>query len=114
MYLLILRNNASKITTPFFVEAEESNALFISLNIDLSTLDDGEYTYAIVPFYGDEDYASSISFSYKGNLLDSVISCPDGDVVLRNLHPQIGVLQIGDYSEAKAFDNGIEKKYLYE
>ncbi len=129
-YLLFTRNSASNsITRSLFLSMVDDDG--ISVKIDTSELDslnnaaDGEYQYAIVPYYGEwsseegKAYADAITYEYAGNLLDTIIHCPDGDIMLRYLHPQTGILKIGTdmvpevITDSDAGD-GHYKNYLYD
>lgn len=113
-YLFIYRNNASNKTDYFVTSGTEHQELYIELHTGeyLEGKNDGEYDYALVPFYGDSAY--TLSFNYGGNLLDTEITCPDGKVILRDLNPATGTFRIGTVKEPKQYDKDNNKTYYYE
>lgn len=130
-YLLIIRNSASaRIHRSIFIDDVEDDGLRLIIHnaeilVSLNSSEDGEYQYAITPYYGEWEtdegkaYTDAITIEYAGNLLDSIIHCPDGDVTLRDLHPQTGILRIGDYDIPNAITNkdagdGYYNNYYYD
>lgn len=113
-YLCIVRNNASKKNQHFLADVITSNELWTSLDVDFDTWDEGEYTFVATCFYGDDLYYDNMTIDFKGDILDSVIHCTDGDVVLRDLNPFVDTLLIGEYKEIAVYDDKQDKNYLYD
>lgn len=115
-YLFIYRNNASNEASNFVGYGEQTQELYVTLQVGsrFKDLPEGEYTYALVPFYGSDDYYSGMTLKYEGNLLDTLISCPDGDVVLRDLNPATGIFRIGKIGTRNTYDGDNNKIYFYE
>ena len=113
-YLFIYRNNASNKANYFIASGTEYQELYIDLAVgdNLEGENDGEYTYALVPFFGNSAY--TLSLQYGGNLLDTIITCPDGVVKLRDLNPATGIFRIGTIKEPDQYDAGKNKTYYYE
>lgn len=113
-YLFIYRNNASNETNNFVTSGVQTKELYITISADLDSLPEGEYTYALVPFNGSDEYYNAMTFKYGGNLLDTTISCLDGDVVLRDLNPATGLFRIGEIGTINTYDDDNNKTYYYE
>lgn len=118
-YMLITRNNASAKNACLFVSSDSEDKLRVILDANLDGYEDGEYQYAVIPFYGSEEYAAAIEIEYMGNLLDSVIHCPDGSIEVKDLHPQTGIMLIGDATVTENISDedagsGYNKIYLYD
>lgn len=90
-YDLILQNNASK---EFFIYSgltdNSYNRLFYQFDVELD-VPDGEYTY-VVQFNTRDD----VEYDLNIPLLDSILHTGEGDVLLRDLQPSTGLLQIGE------------------
>lgn len=116
-YLFIYRNNTSNKTSNFIANGVQYQDLYITLSVEEHLVDEpeGEYTYALVPFKGSDRYYSAMTFNYEGNLLDTIISCEDGDVKLRDLNPATGLFRIGkEIKETNTYDTGNNKTFYYE
>lgn len=113
-YLFIYRNNASNEANNFVTSGVQTQELYNTISADLDDLPEGEYTYALVPFIGSNQYYSEMEFNYGGNLLDTIISCPDGDVVLRDLNPATGLFRIGQIGTINTYDEDNNKTFYYE
>lgn len=90
-YDLILQNNASK---EHFIYSgltnSSTNHLYYRFDVELD-VPDGEYTYAILI-----DNREDVEYELKTPVLSSILHTEDGDVVLRDLQPSTGLLQIGE------------------
>lgn len=91
---LILQNNASK---EFFIYSGltniSTNPLYTEFDIELD-VPEGEYTYATTI-----NNRTDVSYELKTPLLKSILHTEDGDALLADLHPQTGLLQIGEYGK---------------
>lgn len=91
-YDLLLENNASK---EFFIYSGltdiSDNHLYYKFNIDLSSLKSAEYTYVVLINNRDD-----VEYELKIPLLMTILHTGEGDVLLRDLQPSTGLLQIGD------------------
>lgn len=89
MYTLFLQNNATKKEYYFDGLDNIGNPLYFEFKIDLDSLDGGEYTYALI-------FNERIDCEYelKDALLDTVIKTGEGNVILRDLEPELGLLRI--------------------
>lgn len=113
-YLFIYRNSASNNADNFVTNGEQTKELYITIEANLEGLPNGEYNYALVPFCGSDEYYDGMTFDYKGNLLDTMIHCPDGSIMLRDLNPATGIFRIGKIGETNTYDEGNNKIYFYE
>lgn len=91
-YDLLLQNNASK---EFFIYSgltdTGDNHLYYKFNIDLSSLKSAEYTYVVLINNRDD-----VEYDFNTPILDTILHTGEGDVLLRDLQPSTGLLQIGD------------------
>lgn len=91
---LILQNNASK---EFFIYSGltniSTNPLYTEFDIELD-VPEGEYTYATTI-----NNRTDVSYELKTPLLKTILHTEDGDALLADLHPQTGLLQIGEYGK---------------
>ena len=91
-YDLLLQNNASK---EFFIYSgltdTGDNHLYYKFNIDLSSLKSAEYTYVVLINNRDD-----VEYVMNTPILDTILHTGEGDVILRDLQPSTGLLQIGD------------------
>ena len=91
-YDLLLQNNASK---EFFIYSgltdTGDNHLYYKFNVDLSSLKSAEYTYVVLINNRDD-----VEYDMNTPILDTILHTGEGDVVLRDLQPSTGLLQIGD------------------
>lgn len=92
---LILQNNASK---EFFIYSGltniSTNPLYTEFDIELD-VPEGEYTYATTI-----NNRTDVSYELKTPLLKTILHTEDGDALLADLHPQTGLLQIGEYGKS--------------
>ena len=101
MYDIILQNNASK---EFHLFNQLENVSLTNLymefdNIDLDELPAGEYT--IVCLFNDRD---DIEYEYKTPILQTILHTSEGDIVLKDLYPFIGLLRIGDVQDVNTYN----------
>ena len=91
-YDLLLENNASK---EFFIYSGltdlSENHLYYKFNIDLSSLKSAEYTYVVLINNRDD-----VVYDMNLPILETILHTGEGDVLLRDLQPSTGLLQIGD------------------
>ena len=91
-YDLILQDNGSK---QFFVFSGltdlSENHLYYKFNIDLSSLKSAEYTYVVLINNRDD-----VVYDMNLPILETILHTGEGDVLLRDLQPSTGLLQIGD------------------
>lgn len=115
-YLFVYRNNASNKANYFLASGTQYQELYITLEVgdNLKDEPEGEYTYALLPFCGNEEYYNAMTFEYAGNFLDTMVHCPDASIMLRYLNPAIGTLRIGKIGETNVYDGGNNKIYFYE
>lgn len=90
-YDLLLQNNASK---EHFIYSGltdiSTNHLYHQFDVELD-VPDGEYTYVVTVNNRDD-----VVYELKTPLLSTILHTNDGDVILRDLQPGTGLLQIGD------------------
>ena len=91
-YDLLLENNASK---EFFIFSgltdTSDNHLYYKFNIDLSSLKSAEYNYVVLINNRDD-----VEYDLNIPILNTILHTGEGDVLLRDLQPSTGLLQIGD------------------
>lgn len=106
---LLLQNNASK---EFFVYSgltdTSENHLYYKFNIDLSSLKSAEYTYAVLTNNRDD-----VEYDLNIPLLMTVIHTGEGDVLLRDLQPDTGLLQIGDGKAVLEYDTDRDNDTIF-
>lgn len=109
-YDLILQNNASK---EYFVFSGltdiSTNHLYHSFDIELN-VPDGEYTYAL--FVNNRD---DVVYELKTPVLSIILHTEDGDVLLRDLQPDTGLLKIGAGKPVydNVYDESEDKKTIF-
>lgn len=89
-YSLLLQNNASK--EFFSYDGLTDNAdtkLFYEFEVELD-IPEGEYTYCV--FVNDR---ADVEYEFKTPLQETILHTEDGDVVLRDLQPETGLLRVG-------------------
>lgn len=90
-YDLLLQNNASK---EFFIYSgltdTSDNHLYYRFDTELE-VPDGEYTYVVLINNRDD-----VEYDLNIPILETVLHTGEGDVLLRDLQPATGLLQIGD------------------
>ena len=99
-YSLLLQNNTSK--EFFSYDGLTDNAdtkLFYEFEVELD-IPEGEYTYCV--FVNDR---TDVEYEFKTPLQETILHTEDGDVVLRDLQPETGLLRVG---------STIEKTNIYE
>lgn len=96
MYTLFLQNNATKKEHYFDgLENISGNSLYLQFELDLDEFVSGEYTYAC--FYNDRE---DCEYEFKDILLDTLVKTGDGNVILRDLQPELGLLRIAMSNES--------------
>lgn len=111
-YDIFLQNNASKqewVVTG--LENTSDNNLYLRFEEFSMPSDapEGEYTYALI-YNGRED----VSYDLKDVLLESVIHTGEGDVVLKNLRPLVGLLKYGTVESANTtYRTDVNKDFYY-
>lgn len=90
MYDLILYNNTTKDSVLYsgLTDKSENNLYYDFSGLDLD-LPLGEYTYFVL-FNERED----VQYMFKDVPLNSILHTEDGDVLLRDLEPETGLLRI--------------------
>ena len=90
-YDLLLENNASK---EFFIYSGltdiSDNHLYYRFDTELD-VPDGEYTYVVLINNRDD-----VEYDLNIPILNTILHTGEGDVLLRDLQPSTGLLQIGD------------------
>lgn len=90
-YDLLLENNATK---QFFIYSgltdTSDNHLFYRFDTELD-VPDGEYTYVVLINNRDD-----VVYDMNLPILETILHTGEGDVLLRDLQPSTGLLQIGD------------------
>lgn len=90
-YDLLLENNASK---EFFIYSgltdTSDNHLFYRFDTELD-VPDGEYTYVVLINNRDD-----VVYDMNLPILETILHTGEGDVLLRDLQPSTGLLQIGE------------------
>ena len=107
-YDLLLQNNASK---EFFVYSgltdASGNHLYYRFDTELD-VPDGEYTYAVLTNNRDD-----VEYDLNIPLLMTVIHTGEGDVLLRDLQPDTGLLQIGDGKAVLDYDTDRDNDTIF-
>lgn len=90
-YDLLLQNNASK---EFFIYSGLTdisiNHLYFQFDAELN-VPDGEYTYAVLVNNRDD-----VEYDLNIPLLNTILHTGEGDVLLSDLQPSTGLLQVGE------------------
>ena len=90
-YDLLLENNASK---EFFIFSgltdTSDNHLYYRFDTEID-VPDGEYTYVVLINNRDD-----VEYNLNIPILNTILHTGEGDVLLRDLQPSTGLLQIGD------------------
>ena len=90
-YDLLLQNNASK---EFFIYSgltdTGDNHLYYRFDTEID-VPEGEYTYVVLINNRDD-----VEYDFNTPILDTILHTGAGDVLLRDLQPSTGLLQIGD------------------
>ena len=111
-YTILMQNNASK---EFFIVSGLVNTSSTELYLQFESVDlpegmkDGEYTYAVVK---DED--SSLVFSPKTPILDTIVTKDGYNILLKFLCPLTGLLRVGKVEEKNKYDDSQNKTFYYE
>ena len=89
----------------------ECSELYIEFdNLDIpDNAQNGEYSYAVI-FNGRDD----VEYEFKNVLLDSVVKTDDGNVLLRDLKPIVGLLRIGKVKELNEYKGNTTNNYYYK
>lgn len=107
-YDLLLQNNASK---EFFVYSgltdTGGNHLYYRFDKQLD-VPDGEYTYAVLTNNRDD-----VEYDLNIPLLMTVIHTGEGDVLLRDLQPDTGLLRIGDGKAVLDYDTDRDNDTIF-
>lgn len=98
-YDVILQNNASK---EFFLltELEDKSNNHLYAEFDQVDIDapEGEYTYVML------GHVEGADFELKTPVLSTILHYETKDVVLKDLHPAIGLLRIGHITPENTYD----------
>lgn len=116
-YLFVYRNNASNQANNFLASGTQYQELYITLEVGdrLKDEPEGEYTYVIVPM--EESEYSGTTFTYEGNLLDTILSKDGEEIKMRDLKPTpaSGTFRIGKViGNTNTYDKGDNKTFYYE
>ena len=108
-YDLLLQNNASKQHFVFSGLTDLSlNHLYHQFEVDIE-VPDGEYTYA--SFINNRD---DVEYELKTPLLDTILHTEEGDVVLRDIQPGTGLLQMGATTDqVNVYDESEDKNTIF-
>jgi len=82
--------------------------MYFRFEVELTGCPDGEYTYCLFPNNRDD-----VEFLYKTPLQDTIVRLPDQDILLRDLHPSIGLLRVGDKIPSTNIYDGHDNKIFY-
>lgn len=100
MYDLIIVNNASKVFT--LVQGLENIAphhlYFEFENVELD-VQEGEYTYVLIA-----NDREDVVYDYRLPVLDTIVKTDEGNVQLRDLRPNIGLLRVGLQTVSNEYD----------
>ena len=90
-YDLLLQNNGSKEHFIFSGLTDISTThLYHQFEVELD-VPDGEYTYVVLINNRDD-----VEYELKTPILSTIVHTGEGDVVLRDLQPATGLLQVGE------------------
>lgn len=91
MFDLIIQNNSTKKEYLYSgLNNQSNNSLYYDFSgLDLGDIPSGEYTYCLI--YNERD---DVEYEFKDILLDTLVKTGDGNVLLRDLEPEIGLLRI--------------------
>lgn len=100
-YDLIIQNSASRATYVYSGLTDMSdNHLFYHFELDLG-VENGEYSYVVLR--NDRD---DVTYDFRIPILDTIVHTGEGNVVLRDLQPVMGLLRVGEkVEEANIYDN---------
>lgn len=110
-YDIFLQNNASKQEWVVSgLENSSDNNLYLRFDDFQMPSDapEGEYTYALI-YNGRDD----VVYTLKDVLLESVLHTGEGDVVLKNLRPMVGLLKYGNVETEKTYRTDVNKDFYY-
>lgn len=109
-YTVILQNNTSKEFT-VLNDLENVSKSHLYLKFDAVDLDlpEGEYTYVCFP-----NTRNDVTYEFKQDILETLVKTSDGNVKLRFLDPEIGLLRIGDVMESKNNYDQKNMTFYYE
>ena len=89
IYTLLLKNNSSNAYFHFDKLADYGNDLFYEINLTITGLPSGEYSYCL--FYNERD---DVEYDFKNDMLQTLLKTGDGNIRLELLRPETGVLKI--------------------
>lgn len=113
MFDLILQNNGTKQVKAIggLSNASDNNLYYLFDNFEMpEDLQYGEYSYFLIR--NDRD---DVEYEFRDVVLDSILHTDDGDVILRDLRPEIGLLKYIDESSTTATPTfrDTERDYYY-
>lgn len=106
---LIIQNNASKEFFTYSGLTDESvSHLYHEFGLELD-VPDGEYTYVV--FVDERD---DVEYELKTPILSSILHTGDGDVLLRDIQPLIGLLRVGQTAvQENIYDKNEEQTIFF-
>ena len=96
MYNLLLFNNSTKQTKAYFSLVNNGNNLYYDFNVDLDDLDCGEYTYFVI-----RNDRNDVTYEFKNSPLETLVHTSEGDVLLKDLTPETGLLKVVSEGETE-------------
>lgn len=107
-YDLLIANNASKKTYVYRgLESITHNGIYLTFHVDLSDLEDGEYTTALL-----KTNREDIEYDLLPNLLESNVSLGGKTYKLKEFEPYMDLMKIGDINNG-TISTESKKEYLY-
>lgn len=110
-YDIIFQNNSSReiFLLQGLEDKSDSNRYLQFEDVQFpSGMNDGEYSYYCL-FNGRDD----VIYEFNSTVLKSVLHTDEGDIVLGDLRPFIGLLRVGDVEEKNVYKKDEKNKIFY-
>lgn len=106
-YSVFIRGNANKKTYHFRVEDKSDSREYHIFNLDLDSLENGEYDIYVIRNERDD-----VEIELNNNILESLLIVGDTKFKLKDLNPEADMLRIGEINDGKIYQNK-NKDYIY-
>lgn len=100
---LILQNSASKKEwiVSGLTNTSETYRYYMFEDMEMpEDMPNGEYYYVLV-----RNARTDVEYTLKDDILDSVITTEEGEIKLRDIQPEVGILRYGDVSTKNTYRN---------
>lgn len=109
---LILQNSSDKriwlISGLTDVSTSERYVQFDDVDLP-EDMPDGEYYYALIINNRDD-----VAYEFKTDLLKTIVKTDEGDVLLKDLKPLVGLLRVGQVKDNAIYQERENKTYYYK